>query len=61
MNQNATTKENYLIFTLNGSTVEESSNKLNALSEEDKIVLLNSKKDGRFGDNLLIAISLLDH
>jgi hypothetical protein len=60
MNQDETTKENHLIFVLNASTVEESFNNLTALSDDEKAVILNAKKDARFGDNLLIAISLLN-
>ena len=60
MNRDATTLENRLIFTLIAATVEESLNNLKALCDYEKAIILNTKKDARFGDNLLIAISLLN-
>lgn len=51
--------EDKMIFNCNQGTVEQCLAALKKLTKDDRGIVLKAKRDSRFGDNLLIAISLL--
>ncbi len=50
---------NALICSLNSSSAEECIKKLKDLSQDTLDALKKERKDDRFGDNLLIALSII--